>query len=218
MVSVCELHARIALQCSDLNEFNQVQTKLMYLYRMGLSGACNEFIALRILYYVCLTMNAKYVSGSSDLVYTLQDLSPIQYQDDQIRFALQIRASVQMQNYLSFFRLSTQTTNESFKYLLNTILPQIRLKYLCIMAKAYRPTLSLQYMIETMNFDAFEEAMVFFRSTDCVILKGKTVLTTKDLWTKEGTIKVSESLSPELVIDMTKTVVNTDPDVAGTLL
>ena len=69
-----------------------------------------------------------------------------------------------------------------------------------------------------LNFDAFEEAMEFFRSTDCVILKGKTVLTTKDLWTKEGTIKVSESLSPELVIDMTKTVVNTDPDVAGTLL
>ena len=86
------------------------------------------------------------------------------------------------------------------------------------MAKAYRPTLSLQYMIETMKFDSFEEAMVFFKSTDCVILKGKTILTTKDLWTKEGNIKVSESLSPELVIDMTKTVVNTDPDVAGTLL
>ena len=75
MVEVYEIHARIALECGDLNEYNQCQTQLKQLYDSGLNGAEMEFTAYRILYYVYLQGNKKYQKGSSDLSGILATLS-----------------------------------------------------------------------------------------------------------------------------------------------
>ncbi|CAG8669402.1 2104_t:CDS:2, partial [Acaulospora colombiana] len=47
---VYEIHARIALENSDLVEFNACQATLKQLYELGLNGKREEFLAYRILY------------------------------------------------------------------------------------------------------------------------------------------------------------------------
>ena len=80
-VAVYESHARVALECRDLNEYNQCQTQLKQLYSVIKSkkiekcGSEFEFIAYRILYYVYLQGNKKYQNGSSDLADIMSSLS-----------------------------------------------------------------------------------------------------------------------------------------------
>ena len=88
---VYETHARVALECDDMNEYNQCQTQLKQLYAAGVGrttqgqgqgqshgqvGAEMEFTAYRILYYVYLQGNKKYTSGNTDLAYLMSSLSP----------------------------------------------------------------------------------------------------------------------------------------------
>lgn len=74
-VHVYETHARVALECSDINEYNQCQTQLKQLYAAGLVGNEMEFIAYRILYYVYLQGNKKYTAGSTDMAYLMMTLT-----------------------------------------------------------------------------------------------------------------------------------------------
>jgi hypothetical protein len=75
VVEVYETHARVALECEDLNEYNQCQTQLKQLYKLGYKGSEAEFVAYRILYYVYLQGNKKYQAGSSDLARIMSDLT-----------------------------------------------------------------------------------------------------------------------------------------------
>ena len=50
-VRVYETHARIALEQADLDQFNQCQTQLHYLYKVN-EGSRIEFLAYKILYQV----------------------------------------------------------------------------------------------------------------------------------------------------------------------
>lgn len=85
-IKVYEFHARVALQCKDLNEYNQCQTQLIQLYdinrksldedaaRKCLSSEY-EFVAYRILYYIFLQYNKTSSHGSSDLIYVLSKVT-----------------------------------------------------------------------------------------------------------------------------------------------
>lgn len=76
VIDVYETHARIALECRDLNEYNQCQTQLMEHYRSGLQGSVYEFHAYRLLYYVYLQSNPKYQEGDMGMIRILAELTP----------------------------------------------------------------------------------------------------------------------------------------------
>lgn len=126
-VEIYELHARIALECSDLNEYNQCQTQLLQFYRLGIKGCEMEFTAYLILYYVYLQGNKKYQNGSSDLIFIISRLKPSALIDPAVSHALKIRKAIQMDNYHAFFQLYKETPNHG-NYILNTMLDTWRLQ------------------------------------------------------------------------------------------
>ncbi len=50
MLQVYEAHARAALEYGDQAEYNQCQTQLETLYKTGVHGSEQEFLACRLLY------------------------------------------------------------------------------------------------------------------------------------------------------------------------
>jgi SAC3 family protein LENG8/THP3 len=81
-VKVYETHARVSLECADLDHFNQCQTQLKELYEIGLKGHENEFISYKILYNLLTDM--KYELGQS-----LANLTKKQKKNDAIQNSLQ---------------------------------------------------------------------------------------------------------------------------------
>ena len=56
-IKIYETHARIALEMADLDQFNQCQTQLQYMYKMNIEGGNQmEFLAYKILYQILCEM------------------------------------------------------------------------------------------------------------------------------------------------------------------
>ena len=127
-VRVYEAHARIALEKGDLGEYNQCQTQLRALYKMGIDGKRDEFTAYRILYIV-------YTCNRTSMNDVLADLTSAEQQMESVAHALQVRAALASGNYTKFFRLY-QTTPYLGAYLLDKIVPRERLAALAVKCKA----------------------------------------------------------------------------------
>lgn len=81
-VKVYEAHARVSLECRDLDHFNQCQTQLQELYDLGLKGHEQEFISYKILYNVLTNM--KFEIGN-----LLDNLDSKQRKNEHIKHSLQ---------------------------------------------------------------------------------------------------------------------------------
>jgi hypothetical protein len=128
-VEVYEIHARIALEKGDLGEYNQCQTQLKGLYRLGLKGRPNEFKASRILYYI-------HTANRTELNNALADLTAAEKKDQAIKHALDVRSALALGNYHRFFQLYNETPNMG-AYLMDMFVGRERLAALCNICKAY---------------------------------------------------------------------------------
>jgi len=165
-VRTFELHARIALECADLNEFNQCQTQLKQMYK-SCPGCDCEFLAYRLLYFIYLRGNQQYKAGNSDLIFLLQDLSEQEAQHPAVKHALDTRAALQQENLPRFFRLYRSTPNKG-KYILNMMINQQRLKFLQRAIKAYRSSnVAGNFVIGTLAFDSLLEGYAFLERAGC---------------------------------------------------
>ncbi|CAG8432798.1 11478_t:CDS:10 [Diversispora eburnea] len=90
-VKVYETHARIALEKSDLGEYNQCQTQLKELYRLNIPGSVTEFMAYRLLYFL-YTRNR-----SAELTDDMKS-------DEAIKHALEVRSTLATSNFHKFFQ------------------------------------------------------------------------------------------------------------------
>lgn len=129
VVRVYEVHARIALEQGDMGEYNQCQTQLRALYRMGLQGMRDEFAAYRILYFI-------YTCSRTDMNDVLADLTKAEKAGESVAHALQVRAALAGGNYIRFFRLY-QATPYLGAFLLDKIVPRERLSALATICRGY---------------------------------------------------------------------------------
>lgn len=128
-VEVYEIHARIALEKGDLGEYNQCQTQLKALYKLGLKGKPNEFKAYRILYFI-------HTANRTELSNALADLTAAEKKDKAIKHALDVRSALALGNYHRFFQLYNETPNMG-AYLMDMFVLRERLAALCNICKAY---------------------------------------------------------------------------------
>ncbi|CAM9168624.1 unnamed protein product [Ascophyllum nodosum] len=158
-VKVYEGHARIALQQGDLNEYNQCQTQLQELYARGITGEHHEFTAYRVLYYLYLQVSCS--GGSKGLLKILQEL-PVGQQHPAVAHALHVRQAISMTNYHRFFSLYENTPNLG-QHIMQKLLPPMRVEALRQIVKAYRPTISVAFVLSELLFSAQEDGKIFLR-------------------------------------------------------
>nr|POE87998.1 thp3 like c2a9.11c [Quercus suber] len=143
-VRAYETHARIALEKSDLGEYNQCQTQLRALHRMNLGGNPEEFLAYRILYFI-------YTCNRANMNDVLADLTPADKQKPGVQHALQVRSALASGNYHKFFRLYDDAPKMG-GYLLDLIIDRERLAALAVICKSYKPEISLSFLANEIAF------------------------------------------------------------------
>jgi hypothetical protein len=196
-VQVYETHARIALQEGDINEYNQCQTQLKELFDK-LSAEykavenLHEFLAYRLLYYVFLSTTDSYNGGSSDLFNIILSLTPEQREDPAIRHALDVRESVSLGDYKRFFRLH-ETAPHLGRFLTERMVATMRMRSLRPIAKAFRPSVELDFVLRQLGFAADSEGgKQWLISCGCV-MDGDQVMT-KDSVVHEPIVETKNSL------------------------
>lgn len=154
-INVYEIHARIALERSDLGEYNQCQTQLQSLYlQMPNAGHPLEFLAYRILYML-------HTRNLTEINTVLVNLTPKQRLDSNIAHALSVRKAMACANYPRIFRLYMEAPNMS-GYLMDNFVDRERISALAIICKSYRPTLPLdQDCAKVLGFADVEELKEF---------------------------------------------------------
>ena len=203
-VDVYETHAKIALEEADLNEYNQCQTQLKELYfllKTDPAATANrvEFLAYRLLYYVFLSGNEKYNGGSSDLFHLMMSLTPQDRQAPAICHALQVRQAVADMDYHGFFRLRRSCPNLG-GYLMDHIIPTMRFQGLHRMCKAYRPSVSIKFVLQELGFSTteMEEEIEIGRqwllSCACVLSDDGIYINTKESVVRESDMENRKSL------------------------
>jgi hypothetical protein len=152
-VSVYEIHARIALEKGDVGEYNQCQTQLLSLYKLGLKGNPIEFKAYRILYFI-------HTANRSGLNDTIADLTAAEKLERPIKHALDVRSALALGNYHKFFQLYMDTPNMG-AYLIDMFVVRERLSALCCLCKAYKPDVKLRFITEELGFESDADAAQF---------------------------------------------------------
>lgn len=206
-VKVYETHARIALEEGDLNEYNQCQTQLKYLYEHfenedGEEGKKalihqDEYVAYRLLYSVLLTQNEKYQGGSSDLLKILQSLTMMQRQHQAIKFANRIRSAVAEGNYHFFFSSFKSSDGGSHAvYLLQRLAPAMRKVALQRILGAYRPTaVPVDFVLNELAYaDDKARGKKWLQSCGCVFSENGEQILCKESEFRESDLDEKKSL------------------------
>jgi len=144
-VRVYETHARIALECADLGEYNQCQTQLLMLYDGGLPGKVAEFTAYRILYLM-------HTGNRQEMHAALAEIGPELSKDHAVIHALSMRKALALGNFYRFFQLTADIPNMG-SYLVDHCLARERRKALLAICKAYRPNVSSAFLARMLGYN-----------------------------------------------------------------
>lgn len=171
VVDVYETHARIALEKSDLGEFNTCVAQLQELYK-NVSRAQHiqdEFSSYRILYN--LLVDAREWEQSK----ILAQFSKAERTRTATRFALNIRQAVLSGNYQSYFKLSTAPPRKTMiPYLLDHFHNRVRWRAISTMISAYGPTkLPISYVHNQLGWADIQDSSEFSGADLAEIIRTK---------------------------------------------
>jgi hypothetical protein len=210
-VDVYEMHARMALEESDMNEYNQCQTQLKELYvlldKMGGKVAerglrnRNEFAAYRLIYYVFLSLGNNKHGGSSEVVNILLKLTNDQKLDPMIKYALAVREACyndDILDYHAFFILRQRAPTIGVSHLIKRLVSPMRYKALLRICKGYRPmTIAVDFILQELGFAAdaeWEFGVQWLRSCGCILSEDDKEILTKDTVVHESKMEEKQSL------------------------
>jgi len=151
-VQVYEIHARIALESTDMVEYNQCQATLKTLYDLGIPGKVEEFTAYRIL-------NLLHGRNRSELNLFVGQLTPRQKANPAVQHALAVQRAQAMGNYHKFCDLYL-TAPHMGAYIMDHFIDRERVKALMVITKSYR-TISLGFLQTTLAFETLEDTNTF---------------------------------------------------------
>lgn len=135
-LDVYETHARIALENSDLGEFNTCLAQLTELYSRvdRLKSVRDEFAAYRIIYNVVVGEN------DTEFARMLCSMSIDERERPPVKYAIQVRRAVLDGNYDSFFRLyESPPPRTMVTFLLKHLVGYMRSRALAVVSVAYSP-------------------------------------------------------------------------------
>lgn len=127
---------------ADLDQFNQCQTQLHYMYKLKLEGGSymvslfiyliyiyylQEFLAYKILYQILCEMDM-------EVLRTLRQLTDDEKKEDCIIHALNVRKALASGNYGRFFKLYKDAPNMGF-YLIGIFIDKHRI--ICLQKLAF---------------------------------------------------------------------------------
>ncbi|KAF8159789.1 SAC3/GANP/Nin1/mts3/eIF-3 p25 family-domain-containing protein [Crassisporium funariophilum] len=151
-VEVYEIHARMALESIDINEYYQCQATLKTLYDLGIPGHVEEFTAYRILLLL-------HTRNRTELNLFVGQLTPRQKADKAVRHALEVQRAQAMGNYQKLCDLYLTAPNMG-AYIMDHFIDRERAKGLMVITKAY-PRINLAFLQKTLAYDAVEDAYKF---------------------------------------------------------
>eukprot|EP00594_Rhizosolenia_setigera_P009281 CAMPEP_0178963374 /NCGR_PEP_ID=MMETSP0789-20121207/14980_1 /TAXON_ID=3005 /ORGANISM="Rhizosolenia setigera, Strain CCMP 1694" /LENGTH=142 /DNA_ID=CAMNT_0020647819 /DNA_START=447 /DNA_END=875 /DNA_ORIENTATION=+ len=125
-----------------------------------------------------------YGGGSSDLLSIMNSLSYDQKCDPCIKHALRVLISVADDDYHTFFKLHFDCPKMG-KSLMNFLVPSIRFLALQKICKAYRPNVSLKFVLSELGFsvdekEGLELGVEWIRSCGGVVSEDNEKLLTKE--------------------------------------
>ncbi|KAI6654013.1 hypothetical protein LOD99_2860 [Oopsacas minuta] len=169
-VHVYETHGRIALEKRDHEEFNQCNSMLMELYESW-DGNIAEFTAYRLFYGML-------VRDYVDIDQCLATIPPDIREVPEVIHAIKIYTAWVIHDYSAFFKLYIATPNMG-GYLIDMFVQRERLSALKIISKAYRPTVSVDFITRMLAFQDREECINFLISVSAVLTAKKDQLDCK---------------------------------------
>ncbi|CEP18177.1 hypothetical protein [Parasitella parasitica] len=190
-VQVYEIHARIALEKSDLGEYNQCQTQLRGLYTKGIKGNEMEFTAYRILYFL-------HTQNWADVNSTMADLTAEHKQNPFVQHALNVRSSLATANYHRFFVLYKNAPNMG-GYLMDHFCERERVHSMIILCKSCRPDIPLEFIQNELAFDSIDQVWKFLTEQQANFLKAND---TKALDARAAYAGLTESFKKYKKIDI----------------
>lgn len=117
-----------------------------------------------MLYY--LYLQASCSGGSTGLQKILREL-PAGEQDPAVDHALRVRKALAMTDYHLFFSLYETTPNRG-RHIMQKLLKTVRVEALRRIVKAYRPTISLSFVLRELLFDTGENGVAFLQACGVV--------------------------------------------------
>lgn len=152
-VLVYESHARIALETSDHEEFNQCQSQLKSLYEYVPSDNQYEFLGYLILYLI-------FTENTTELQLTLSKLPCDSLKHPVIDHALKVRRAWSLNNYHRLFSLYKKCPAMSAK-IMDWFIERERRQAVKIIMKSYRPVVSIVFVSDQLAFDDIDDCLEF---------------------------------------------------------
>eukprot|EP01016_Furgasonia_blochmanni_P037752 TRINITY_DN4477_c0_g1_i17.p1 TRINITY_DN4477_c0_g1~~TRINITY_DN4477_c0_g1_i17.p1 ORF type:complete len:476 (+),score=48.28 TRINITY_DN4477_c0_g1_i17:1029-2456(+) len=171
-VKVYETNARICLECHDLEQFNQCQSRLYDLYRDNLKGNKYEFLSYRLLYMIL--NNLKFEMNR--LLLMLQH-EEIDHPD--LKYVIDFREALDQGNVARCFNLYKNSPNMS-SYLIDIFVVKLRVWGLQILTKAYCDKVDLKFLTSILAFHDENTCRDFIIETKGLLSEDGNYLMCKD--------------------------------------